>query len=98
MKTFICTRCLKLCYSSTSVDHHLSEECPVCKGTVVEVPTGIKMGQIMLLLGYIDEYKLKTSLALQKKIQKRLGEILLESQLINQDQLNRVLLIQREVA
>jgi len=98
VKTFICTRCLRLCYSSTSVAYHLNEACPVCKETVVEVPTGVKMGQIMLLLGYIDEFKLKTSLALQKKIQKRLGEILVEANLINQDQLNRVLLIQREVA
>lgn len=98
MKTFICTGCLRLCYSSTGVDHHLNNKCPVCNGTIVEVPTGIRMGQIMLLLGYIDEYKLKTSLALQQKIQKRLGEILLESNLINEDQLNRVLLIQREVA
>ena len=52
----------------------------------------------MLLLGYIDEHKLNTSLALQNKIQKRLGEILLESHIINKDQLNKVLLIQREVA
>ena len=98
MKTFICTRCLRLCYSSTSSDYHINNHCPVCKETVVEVPVGVKMGQIMLLLGYIDEHKLRTSLALQKKIQKKLGEILLESNLINKEQLNKVLLIQREVA
>jgi len=98
LKTFICTRCLRLCYSSTSSDYHRNNQCPVCRETVVEVPIGVKMGQIMLLLGYIDEHKLNTSLALQNKIQKRLGEILLESHIINKDQLNKVLLIQREVA
>jgi len=57
-----------------------------------------RIGEIMIALGYIDRITLTKCLDLQKRVQKRLGEMFIENQFINTEDLNHILKIQREAA
>jgi len=98
MLSFYCTRCNKTSFSSTSLEYQYSSDCPYCGGEIIELTKDLKLGEIMLLLGYIDREKLQQALELQKELKKRIGEVLLLNSLINSTQLSQALYIQKEVA
>lgn len=57
-----------------------------------------RIGEIMIALGYIDRLTLLKHLEMQKRARKRLGEIFVENNYINNEELNYILKIQREAA
>lgn len=54
----------------------------------------IKLGQLLVSAGVLNEQQLQDALNIQKQTKKRLGDILIENQIITGDELNRALQMQ----
>jgi hypothetical protein len=72
--------------------------CPKCNKVMFRIKPPMKLGEILVLLGLIDEEKIEKALNIQKKINYHypIGKILVKLGLLTSNQLYRALIIQRK--
>ena len=98
MFSFFCKKCKSVSYSSSHIKYQNTKRCPYCNSEGLIELNDSRLGEIMVALGYIDRVTLTKCLELQKNVQKLLGQMFIENNYINNDELNYILKIQREAA
>lgn len=97
MYSFLCINCGGISYSSSSYDFLESDICPICNKRVKFISEDTKLGEVLMILEYLEKYDLDRALAIQTRHGNKLGEVLLLLNLINQGQLNYALNFQMKV-
>lgn len=97
MKRFICKSCFKNSFSSSSVQNQKSLSCPYCGNKeMVEIHPNVRIGELLCILGLIDEEKLRVALERQRVMNEKIGRIFILLNMISARDLNRALSIQSQ--
>ena len=95
MKRFICKSCFNDSFSSSSKDNQKDVSCPYCGAdALVELSPGIKIGQLLCLMGIINQNSLEIALERQRQVNEKIGTILILLNMISNGELNCALKIQ----
>ncbi|HPE68296.1 MAG TPA: hypothetical protein P5560_06465 [Thermotogota bacterium] len=98
MKTFLCSGCGNVTFSSASPGMGWEHRCEACGGQIHEMPLASRIGDILVAMGYVRKDDVLHALLLQNQGRvERLGEILLNLRVLQQSQLQKALSIQKEV-
>ena len=98
MKRFICKSCFKNSFSSSSMQNQRSLSCPYCGNEeMVEVHIDVKLGELLCLLGLVDEEKVRVALERQRVMNEKIGRIFILLNMITARDLNQALMIQSQV-
>lgn len=98
MKRFICKSCFKTSFSSSSVHNQKSLSCPYCEyDELVEIHPDVKIGELLCLLGILDEEKLRIALERQRVMNEKIGKILMLLNMITARDLTKALSIQSQL-
>ena len=97
MKRFICKSCFKTSFSSSSVNNQKDLSCPYCgHEELVEINPDIKIGELLCLLGILNEEKLAMALERQRMMNEKIGKILILMNMITSRDLKKALSIQSQ--
>jgi len=98
MKRFICKSCFKNSFSSSAIPNQSEQLCPYCsqKG-LVEIQPGVKIGELLCLLGILSEEKLRIALDRQRIMNEKIGGILILLNMISARDLSKALCIQSQL-
>ncbi|MFP4461845.1 MAG: hypothetical protein ACOC34_06800 [Thermotogota bacterium] len=98
MKRFICKSCFKNSFSSSSIQNQRILSCPYCgHEELVEIHPEVKIGELLCLLGILDEEKLRIALERQRVMNEKIGRILIVLNMISARDLSRALTIQSQL-
>jgi len=98
MKAYMCLNCKKVLFSSSDLKTLVYADCDFCGGKMIEISDEIKLGQILVKLGYLDNKQLRKALESRDfEIRKPIGQILIKMSFINETQLSEALLLQKEM-
>ncbi len=94
----MCLNCKKVLFSSSDLKVLTYSDCDFCGGKMVEISDEIKLGQILIKLGYINDDQLRTALESKDfEMRKPIGQIFIGMGVIAESQLNQALNLQKEV-
>ena len=97
MKRFICKSCFKNSFSSSSVQNQRTLNCPYCGHEVlVEIWPDVKIGELLCLLGVLDEEKLFMALEQQREMNEKIGKVMILLNMISSRDLQKALHIQAQ--
>jgi len=86
-------------FSSSSLDVLINCRCDFCGGELLEISKAIKLGQIMIKLGYINSDQLRKALESKNFGENKIiGQVLLDMNVLDESQLNSALSIQKTVS
>jgi DNA-directed RNA polymerase subunit RPC12/RpoP len=98
MKRFICKSCFGNSFSSSSIQNQKSLHCPYCgHEELVEIQPNVKIGELLCLLGILNEEKLRIALERQREIHEKIGKILILLNMISAKDLSKALSIQSQM-
>ena len=98
MKSFFCKSCFKNSFSSSSLLNQRSLSCPYCGNEeMVEVHADVRIGELLCLLGLVDEEKVQVALERQRALNEKIGKIFILLNMISARDLNRALAIQSQM-
>ena len=97
MKRFICKSCFKNSFSSSSVQNQRTLNCPHCgHEELVEIWPDVKIGELLCLLGVLDEKKLLIALEQQREMNEKIGKVMILLNMISSRDLQKALHIQAQ--
>jgi len=95
MKKFFCKNCKEISYSSSPQSTQTEKDCPYCHSSeLLDISDDIRIGRLLVMMGYIDKTALEASLEKQMVLKKRIGEILKLNRMITETQLSSALELQ----
>lgn len=98
MKRFICKSCFKNSFSSSAISNQSERSCPYCGNEgLVEIQPGVRIGELLCLLGILNEEKLRIALERQRMMNEKIGRILVVLNMISARDLSKALCIQSQM-
>ncbi|MEN3007554.1 hypothetical protein [Pseudothermotoga sp.] len=96
---FKCIDCGAVSYSAVMLRGRKLSRCKKCGGKLLRIQPPMKLGEILIELGFITRKDLVRVLKIQRKLTNRLslGKLLTKLRLVSQNELERALRIQRSM-
>ncbi|WP_165275045.1 hypothetical protein [Thermotoga sp. Ku-13t] len=96
---FKCINCGDESYSAASLEYQKFPRCEKCGGKILRVHPPMKLGEILIALGMINDLDLQRALKIQNDLSEHLvlGKLLIKLKLISTTELERALRLQRDM-